>query len=326
MADLGALTRIFLLGATGTIGQATVRALLRHGHDVVCFVRPHPGNKTALPAGATVRHGNVSDPASLARDGFQGERFDALVSCLASRTGTPRDAWAIDHQAHVHALHAARQAGATQMVLLSAICVQKPRLAFQQAKLAFEKTLVESGLTYSIVRPTAFFKSLSGQVLRVQQGKAFLVFGDGRLTACKPISDDDLADYIAGCLDDPARHNRVLPIGGPGPAITPRQQGEKLFELLGRPARFKQVPVGLLDTIIATLGTLGLVLPRLADKAELARIGRYYATESMLVWDATAGRYDAAATPSTGHETLFDFYARLVKGEATVDRGEHAVF
>ena len=84
--------------------------------------------------------------------------------------------------------------------------------------------------------------------------------------------------------------------------------------------------MGLLDTIIATLGTLGLVLPRLADKAELARIGRYYATESMLVWDATAGRYDAAATPSTGHETLFDFYARLVKGEATVDRGEHAVF
>ena len=326
MANLGALTRIFLLGATGTIGQATVRALLRRGHDVVCFVRPHAGKETVLPPGATVRHGDVSDPASLARDGFQGERFDALVSCLASRTGTPRDAWAIDHQAHVHALHAARQAGVTQMVLLSALCVQKPRLAFQQAKLAFEKTLVESGLTYSIVRPTAFFKSLSGQVQRVQQGKAFLVFGDGRLTACKPISDDDLADYIAGCLDDPARHNRVLPIGGPGPAITPRQQGEKLFELLGRPPRFKQVPVGLLDTIIATLGTLGLVLPRLADKAELARIGRYYATESMLVWDATAGRYDAAATPSTGHETLFDFYARLVKGEATVDRGEHAVF
>ena len=239
MANLGALTRIFLLGATGTIGQATVRALLRRGHDVVCFVRPHAGKETVLPPGATVRHGDVSDPASLARDGFQGERFDALVSCLASRTGAPHDAWAIDHQAHVHALHVARQAGVTQMVLLSAICVQKPRLAFQQAKLAFEKALVESGLTYSIVRPTAFFKSLSGQVQRVQQGKAFLVFGDGRLTACKPISDDDLADYIAGCLDDPARHNRVLPIGGPGPAITPRQQGEKLFELLGRPPRFK---------------------------------------------------------------------------------------
>jgi divinyl chlorophyllide a 8-vinyl-reductase len=130
-----------------------------------------------------------------------------------------------------------------------------------------------SGLTYSIVRPTAYFKSLSGQVDRVRRGKPFLVFGDGRLTACKPISDDDLADYIAGCLDDPARHDRVLPIGGPGEAITPRQQGEHLFALLGRAPRFKQVPVALLDAIITGLSTGGRLVPALAAKAELARSG-----------------------------------------------------
>ena len=42
--------------------------------------------------------------------------------------------------------------GVTQMVLLSAICVQKPLLAFQHAKLAFKKQLIRSGLTYSIAR------------------------------------------------------------------------------------------------------------------------------------------------------------------------------
>jgi divinyl chlorophyllide a 8-vinyl-reductase len=326
--------RVFVIGATGTIGQATVRALLRRGHAVVCLVRPRAGvggrlspeDSAARLAGATLRVGDVRDAASLARDGFRGERFDVLVSCLASRSGAPEDAWAIDHRAQVRALQAAQAAGVTQVVLLSAICVQKPLLAFQHAKLAFEKTLVASGLTYSIVRATAFFKSLSGQVERVKAGKPFLVFGDGTLTACNPISDDDLGEYLAGCVDDPSRHNRVLPIGGPGEAITPRQQGERLFALLGRPPRFKQVPVALLDTLIAVLGLLGRVLPPLADKAELARIGRYYATESMLVWDAAAGRYDAAATPSAGHETLFDYYGRLVRGEATAERGDHAVF
>jgi divinyl chlorophyllide a 8-vinyl-reductase len=74
------------------------------------------------------------------------------------------------------------------------------------------------------------------------------------------------------------------------------------------------------------LGTAGRVLPALADKAELARIGRYYATESMLVLDPATGRYAAAATPSTGTETLFDFYARLVGGAAPPERGDHAVF
>ena len=168
--------RIFVIGATGTIGRATVRALVRDGYDTVCLVRPQagvggalsPDDTVKLLAGATVRFGDVGDPASLARDGFRGERFDAVVSCLASRTGVPAEAMAIDYQAHVNVLRAAEKAGASHFVLLSAICVQKPVLAFQHAKLAFEKHLIESGMTYSIMRPTAFFKSLSGQVERVK--------------------------------------------------------------------------------------------------------------------------------------------------------------
>ena len=271
--------------------------------------------------GAAFRGGDVTRAGSVLADGFRGERFDAVVSCLASRTGAPADAWAIDHGAQLAILEAAMAAGVGHMVLLSAICVQKPMLAFQHAKLAFERVLIGSGLRYSIVRPTAYFKSLSGQLERLRRGKPFLVFGDGRQTACKPISDGDLARFLVGCLDDEARWGRVLPIGGPGPAVTPREQGERLFALLGVEPRFRSVPVRLLDGVVRGLGALGL-----RQKAELARIGRYYATESMLVWDKAAGRYDAEATPSFGEETLFDFYARLVAGEVSVDRGEHAVF
>ncbi len=323
--------RVLLLGATGTIGRATARALVARGHEVVCLLRRRaPGSSGIDPAspfaGATARHVDVTDPASLARAGFRGEAFDAVVSCMASRTGVPRDAWAIDHRAHVEVLAQAKAAGVTQFVLLSAICVQKPRLAFQHAKLAFERELVASGLAYSIVRPTAYFKSLSGQVERVRRGKPYLLFGDGRLTACKPISDDDLATFLAECLEDPGKRNRILPVGGPGPARTPREQGEQLFALLGMEPRFRSVPVGMLDAIVAVLGGLGRVVPSLAAKAELARIGRYYATESMLVWDEARGRYDADATPSFGSETLSDYQARLVRREIVLERGEQAVF
>lgn len=323
---------MLVLGATGTIGRATVRALVERGHDVVCLVRPRGDRRDPAEAsvaeftGAIVRFGNVTEPTSLAEDAIRGERFDAIISCLASRTGVPRDAWAIDYQAQMNALAAAKAARIPQFILLSALCVQKPLLAFQQAKLAFEQALADSGLTYSIVRPTAFFKSLSGQVERVRRGKPYLLFGDGALTACKPISDGDLGDYLAECLNDETRHKRILPIGGPGAAITPRQQGERLFTLLGRPARFKHVPVKLLDAIIVTLVTLGRASATVAAKAELARIGRYYATESMLVLNTETGRYDADATPSTGRETLFDYYATLVAGAARAERGDHAVF
>jgi divinyl chlorophyllide a 8-vinyl-reductase len=333
-SDANRPKRVCLLGATGTIGRATAAALVRRGYEVVSLVRPAAGvaagssnTKAArLVEGVTVRVVDLFDPASVLRDGFSGDRFDAVVSCMASRTGSPKDAWAVDHRAHLNVLEAAKRSGVGQFVLLSAICVQKPLLAFQQAKLAFEAALVASGLRYSIVRPTAFFKSLSGQIERVRKGAPFLVFGDGRLTSCKPISDGDLGEYLVRCLEEEACWDRILPIGGPGEAITPRQQGETLFALLGRPPKFRSVPIALLDVIISGLGAFGRLSPSLREKAELARIGRYYATESMLVLNPQTGRYDADATPSTGTETLFDFYRSVLAGGAPPDRGDHAVF
>ena len=112
----------------------------------------------------------------------------------------------------------------------------------QRAKLAFEKKLQEAdNITHSIVRPTAFFKSLAAQVeVRrrqrrrrgrcaaptprpcpthpqpprhlpppaacpaalqvVKQGAPYVMFGDGTLAACKPISERDLASFIADCV------------------------------------------------------------------------------------------------------------------------------
>jgi divinyl chlorophyllide a 8-vinyl-reductase len=131
---------------------------------------------------------------------------------------------------------------------------------------------------------------------------------------------------MAACLEDESRWNCVLPIGGPGEAITPLQQGECLFSLLGRPPRIRRVSIRLLDAIVGVLSAAGRLSPAIANKAELARIGRYYATESMLVLSPATDRYDAAATPSTGSETLFDYYAALVNGTAGPERGDHAVF
>ena len=101
--------KVCLAGATGTIGQATARALAARGHEVVSFLRPRP--ESGAPEGA--RLVDFSDPASLARDGFRGERFDALVSCMASRTGAPKDAWAIDYQAQSMRSRRRKAAGVT---------------------------------------------------------------------------------------------------------------------------------------------------------------------------------------------------------------------
>lgn len=308
--------RVLLFGASGTIGQAVARELAAQGFAVHCVLRPTA--EAELPAGAVAVFGDVTAPRSLVVDVFEQGRFDVVISCLASRSGAPEDAWRIDYQANHDILAAAAARGVRHMILLSAICVQRPHLAFQHAKLAFEAELAASGLRYTIVRPTAFFKSLSGQVGRVLRGKPFLLFGDGTLTRCTPIGDGDLARFIVQCIGDPARHDRVLPIGGPGPAVSPLEQGALLFELTGRPARYRRIPIGLLDAIVALLTTAGRLSKRIADAAEYARIARYYATESMLVLDPATGEYSEALTPQTGQETLADHYRAAIAAMAPV--------
>ncbi len=324
-----------MVGATGYIGKFVVRELVARGYQVVSFARERSGVDAATTAeltrqqlkGSEVRFGDVCDMNSLLKDGIRGEKFDAVVSCLTSRTGGVKDAWMIDYQATRNALEAGKAAGAGQFVLLSAICVQKPLLEFQRAKLKFEKELMESGLIYSIVRPTAFFKSIAGQVESVKKGKPYVMFGNGELTSCKPISEADLARFMADCLEDPSRQNKILPIGGPGKAISAKEQGELLFELLGREPKFKKVPIQIFDVIIPVLTALSKLFPKLQDKAEFARIGRYYTSESMLVLNPVTGRYDADATPSYGKDTLRDFYARVLKGGlAGQELGAHSMF
>jgi divinyl chlorophyllide a 8-vinyl-reductase len=376
--------RVLVVGATGYIGKFVVKELVARGYNVVAFAREQSGvggkqgaadTRAALP-GADVRFGDVGSAASLARVAFAAP-VDVVVCCLASRTGGKKDSWAIDYQASANALAAARAGGAAHFVLLSAICVQKPLLEFQRAKLRFEAELAAAGdITYSIVRPTAFFKSLAGQVELVKDGKPFVFFGDGTLAACKPISERDLAAFMADCVAKPELANRMLPIGGPGGALTALDQANMLFRIAGVKPNTFPVPVALMDGIIRIFDFLAKFFPALEvsrssrssggggggparrggrcvprrragrrrhpsgwltcvspyccssqDGAEFAKIGRYYATESMLVWDPQQQRYLADATPSYGGDTLEAFFTQAVReGLKGQDLGDAAVF
>jgi divinyl chlorophyllide a 8-vinyl-reductase len=107
------------------------------------------------------------------------------------------------------------------------------------------------------------------------------MFGDGKLCACTPISEADLALYIADCVVEPELANQVLPIGSPGKALTPVEQGEMLFRIVGRDPNVIKVPIQLMHGIIGFLGLLSKAFPALGDSVDFGKIGRYYAAESM---------------------------------------------
>ncbi|XWS53671.1 hypothetical protein CRYUN_Cryun10bG0020600 [Craigia yunnanensis] len=332
---------VLVVGSTGYIGKFVVKELVNRGFNVIAVARESSGIRGKNSKEDTLNDLNgasacFSDVTNLdiLKKSLQNLGFpvDVVVSCLASRTGGVKDSWKIDYEATKNSLVAGKKFGASHFVLLSAICVQKPLLEFQRAKLKFEAELMkeaeeDDGFTYSIVRPTAFFKSLGGQVELVKDGKPYVMFGDGKLCACKPISEQDLASFISDCVLSVEKINQVLPIGGPGKALTPLEQGEILFKLLGKEPKFLKVPIGIMDFAIGILDFLVKIFPSMEDAAEFGKIGRYYAAESMLILDPETGEYSAEKTPSYGKDTLEEFFARVLReGMAGQELGEQSIF
>ena len=263
--------RVAVVGATGYIGKAVVRDLVRRGYPTSAVVRD-AARGAAEPKfeGATIVEADVCDPSSLAKSAaFSKGGVDVVVSCLASRSGSKSDSFAIDYQATLNSLNAARAAGARHFVLLSAYCVKSAErrdpyaLQFQYAKMKMEEALrAQSDMTYSIVRPTAFFKSVSGQVEVVSGGAPFVYFdlggssyksshGDGKCATCNPISEPDLAAALVDTIADPSKCNALWNLGGPDVGLSMREQGELVADVLGKEeAKLLGVPIGIFDVII----------------------------------------------------------------------------
>ena len=253
--------------------------------------------------------------------------IDVVISCIGSHTGGIKDSWDIEYKANKNLLALGQNLSIDQFILLSAICVQKPKLEFQRAKLAFEELLINSDVNYSIVRPTAFFKSLSGQLKNIKSGKKFIVFDYGKNTSCKPISEKDLSRYICECVSSKDKINKILPIGGPGPALTPKEMGDLLFDLMGRAPKFKRVPSKIFIIVAHCLTPLAFFSKRITDLQQFLRIAHYYATESMLVYNHKTNSYADKLTPEFGTDTLENHYKNLLSsGIVESELGAHKLF
>jgi divinyl chlorophyllide a 8-vinyl-reductase len=98
--------KVVVVGATGYIGKAVVRECVRRGYPTTALTRNAAKAKSeAKFNGATLVEADVCDPASLlSSPAFSKGGVDVVISCLASRSGVKKDAYAIDYQATLNAL------------------------------------------------------------------------------------------------------------------------------------------------------------------------------------------------------------------------------
>ncbi|MCI4360129.1 MAG: NAD(P)H-binding protein [Thermoplasmata archaeon] len=113
-----------------------------------------------------------------------------------------------------------------------------PYLAYKRA---FDRELVESGLSYRIVRPTMLFgpgDRLLGVMLRLMRRyRVFPMFGDGTYHV-SPLAVDDLASILR--REVLGRETGIVEAGGPA-RFEYRDLTDLMFRILGQPPRYWRI-------------------------------------------------------------------------------------
>jgi uncharacterized protein YbjT (DUF2867 family) len=238
---------ILIVGATGLLGRTTALTLLQEGQRVRALVREPVRQPQVVAelqrAGAEVVPGDLTDAASLERACKGVLRVFACAHSFLGR-GALRSAQ-VDHVGHSSLLAAALAAGVPRFVYTSALGAREDHaIDFFRTKWEIEQAVRESGIPYTILRPSSFMEQHVHEFLgRLILDKGFaVIFGAGRKRR-NFIAVRDVAPFAAMALRGDVLLNRTLDIGGPDNIST--RDVAAMYLMKSRQGRVFHAPVGL---------------------------------------------------------------------------------
>lgn len=235
---------ILIVGASGRLGGLVARQLLADGVTVRAMSRT-PASLTELQRlSAECVAGDQRDPASLSA-ACQGIETVFTASHAFNGAGG-NSSRAVDDIGNRNLIDAARVAGVRHVVFTS-VMGASPRSPVDmfRYKFATEQFLRASGLSYTILRPTAYMETWAhvfGDSI-VKSGRA-VVFGRG-VNPINFVSVQDVASFAVFALTDRRARNRVIEIGGPE-NISETQFVQMIQQVTGRIARVQHIPLPLM--------------------------------------------------------------------------------
>ena len=219
-----------VVGATGMLGSEICRNLAAEGKPVRALVRAtsDPAKVEALRGfGAKIVEGDLRDRASL-DVACQGVTAVISTACSVPFSYVPgvNDIQTVDTDGLMNLIAAAHAADVQQMVYTSFTVDHD--FPLRNAKRAVEERLMDSGLTYTILRPSFFMEVWLSPNLGFDaaNGKA-QIYGSGE-NPISLISFLDVAAFAVASLDSPAARNAILELGGPA-ALSPLET-VRIFE------------------------------------------------------------------------------------------------
>jgi nucleoside-diphosphate-sugar epimerase len=199
---------IFVAGASRGVGREIATILISQGYAVVALLRTADARIELESLGAKVAIGDALNYTDVAQAMTTNLPITAIISTIG---GMPVDGQRADYAGNKNLIDAAKAVGITRFLLVSSLGAGAtkdaiPPQAYQALaavladKERAEQHLVESGLTYTIIRPGGL--------------KSAPATGNGVLTIATNVAGSihraDVATLVCGCLNRASAENLIL--------------------------------------------------------------------------------------------------------------------
>lgn len=205
------MAKILVTGGTGHLGRDLVPALLASGHEVRLLAR-----RAQTDSSVEWALGDLTTGAGLdeALRGVDTVVHAATLSPIARRGMRPVDFLSsppdVDVLGTELLLSASKRAGISHFIFISIVGLEGCTLPYARVKLAGERLVRSSSISWSVIRATPFYYLLA----QMLAGLKWLPIWPLPASPSNPVDTRDLAGYIAEAVSDDERGMRPE-FGGP---------------------------------------------------------------------------------------------------------------
>ncbi|MCB0308992.1 MAG: complex I NDUFA9 subunit family protein [Bdellovibrionales bacterium] len=254
------MVQTLVTGGTGFIGSSIVRQLIKNRETVHVLTRnPFYVPRSRRIPGAVYIQGDVFDASSLRR-AMKG--CDAVINAVQFENApfeNPKKGLTyerVDGEGTVNQVDAAKESSVKRFIYISGAGVREGRQEpWFKAKLKAEKAVQESGLQWSIFRPSWIYgpedQSLNKFSLFARISPVVPIIGSGK-EKIQPVYVEDVASIISLALNAEKSFNQIFEIGGPE-ILTMREIVKTLLRVQGKKRLILPHPKPLMKLIASIL-------------------------------------------------------------------------
>lgn len=216
--------KVFVTGGTGFVGNYIIRELKAANHSIRALVRKGSEKKLPFTDDIEIVHGDVTAPFTLS-DHMPGcDAVIHLVGIIREFPGKDITYEKMHFDATNNMVDAAVKAGVKRFVHMSANgASEKGVSGYQTTKWRAEQLVINSGLKWTIFRPSVVFGDSGGRMEftrelanAMRQSPVMPMFGGGTYML-EPVAVTDVAACFVKSLSEPLAERRIFHLGGGHP-------------------------------------------------------------------------------------------------------------